>query len=71
MATFNKLLRKFIYTEFYFTGNELLKKETLNFLNQVWKSRCYFTGKRIRQRNLNYFYMAIRGFNTCNLIFLI
>lgn len=22
MATFNKLLRKFIYTKYYFTGNE-------------------------------------------------
>lgn len=71
MATFNKLLRKFIYAKFYFTGNELLKKETLNFLNQVWKSRCSFTGKRMRQRNLNYFYPSIHGFNTCNLVFLV
>lgn len=34
MATFNKLLRKFIYTKFYFTGNELLKRETLFFLTR-------------------------------------
>lgn len=55
MATFNKLLRKFIYTKFYFTGNELLKRETLFFLTRFGNQDAILQERKSDKETLTIF----------------